>query len=203
MSQSMSPEMRACTFMCCMFSYLLYPQFLLWFLYLLLFLYFYCVWGVKYLIWGLAILVGVLQRKPHESHFSYDWKFLGAWKTMQITSESLEKRDLGLIIMRRLVLWMFWSEPLLCLHMHPVCWTWNVTITSTIVGLLRRLCYTIDWKRTDGPRHLIQGTKSELHVTKPVLHVDTWDIWFISSYKSEASWCACHSTYVLIWAQLF
>ena len=75
----------------------------------------FCVLGVLSISFRLAILFGVLLRKPYESHFSYNWNFLGAWKTMRTTSKSLEKRYLGLIIVRRLVLWMFWLELLLCL----------------------------------------------------------------------------------------
>lgn len=40
----------------------------------------------------------------------------------------------------------------------------------------------LDSKRTVDPHHLIQGIDSELPVTKPALHVDTQDIWFISAH---------------------
>lgn len=47
------------------------------------------------------------------------------------------------------------------------------TVLTMTVRILRRLCYTMDWKRTDSPRYLVQGIKSKLHVTEPALHVNT------------------------------
>ena len=126
-------------------------------------------------------------------------EIFGCLKTMLITLESLEKRDMGLIIMRTLVLWMLWLESLLCLQMHPICWTW-IVITKWITRLLRRLCYTMDWKRTDDPHHLVQRIKSELLVTEPALHC--WHkrdlVHFLIQRWSII--CACHTNYVLIWA---
>ena len=42
------------------------------------------------------------------------------------------------------------------------------------VRLLRRLCCTMDWKKTDDLHHVVQKVKSELHEAVPVLHVDIY-----------------------------
>ena len=76
MSPWMSPEMRLCTFMFCMFTYLLFPQFFI----LIPIFAFIPLFRVFNISFGLAILIGVLLREPHVSHFTYSLKFLDACK---------------------------------------------------------------------------------------------------------------------------
>ena len=84
-----SPEMRLCTFLFCMFSYLLYPQFFYYGSYLCFYSSVSGVFGVL----SMAILIGVLLREPHVSHVAYSWKFLGASKPMRTTAMEMDSED--------------------------------------------------------------------------------------------------------------
>ena len=85
-------------------------------------------WGVEYLIWACHLVWGASEKASWEPLFIL-LEFSGCLKNYaDHIRKSREKRlrfnhceNVGLIILRMLVLWRFWIEPLLCLQIHPIC----------------------------------------------------------------------------------